>query len=646
MPIISFSAHRIICSSQRRLHSLPQYLFFLIATLGCASLFPCSLSLDARYQYCQNNSKCGTAHIHYPLGVGSCGCGHPSFQINCVQNSSFVIPIRGRNYTILMFLPPKLVITRGQNCQFLNDSKNSRIQSLEFAGTVFTFTATVNLTLSVYKCKEQDHLSLPKCSASSSVYYAYKKENSASACSMEQVPVYAVLIQPLAVGLQYERCASCEGSHGICGYNTSVSTAPPQFVCYCNDGPSTDKCPGHDADMNPSSYGPRNKADMNSSSNGPQNKAIKIIGCIFGGVGLIAIVSLFLTSYAKKRSHPLDSSTTKVEKFLQDYAYEAPMPIRYSLLDLKKITNNFAEKLGEGGYGVVYKGKLWNGALMAVKLLDSHRQSQTQFMNEVTTIGRVHHINLVRLLGYCFESCTSALVYEYMVNGSLEKFIFARRENGQILSLEQLHSIALGVARGIAYLHQDCEKRIIHFDIKPQNILLDADFTPKVADFGLAKLCGKGDDHISITVPRGTPGYVAPEVWSRDMGPVTGKSDVYSFGMLLLEIVGGRKNIDVQVNRSSQLYFPEWAFKLIDSGQLGMRLRGGEIEAADEEKARKLAKVGLWCIQYNSRDRPCMTRVVQMLQGNEEDVLHPPLPFNSSATPENPPLFHGNFSSS
>jgi serine/threonine protein kinase len=263
---------------------------------------------------------------------------------------------------------------------------------------------------------------------------------------------------------------------------------------------------------------------------------------------------LFLTFYAKKRRSPRGSSTSKVEKFLKEYAYEMPMPIRYSLFHLKKITNNFAEKLGEGGYGVVYKGKLRNGALVAVKLLDRHRHSQTQFLNEVATIGRVHHFNLVRLLGYCFESPTSALVYEYMVNGSLEKFTFAGKEKGQVFTWEQLYSIALGVARGIAYLHQDCDKRIIHFDIKPHNILLDADFTPKVADFGLAKLCGKGDDHISMTAARGTPGYVAPEVWSRDMGPVIDKSDVYSFGMLLLEIVGGRKNIDEQVSWSSQLY--------------------------------------------------------------------------------------------
>lgn len=164
-------------------------------------------------------------------------------------------------------------------------------------------------------------------------------------------------------------------------------------------------------------------------------------------------------------------------------------------------------------------------------------------MNEVATIGHVHHVNLVRLLGYCYESFTSALVYEYMANGSLDKFIFARREKGQMLRWAQLYSIALGAARGIAYLHHDCEKRIIHFDIKPHNILLDAEFTPKVSHFGLAKLCGKGEDHVSMTGGRGTPGYVAPEVCDSDAGPVTDKSDVYSFGMLLPEIVGGRNNI-------------------------------------------------------------------------------------------------------
>jgi serine/threonine protein kinase len=142
-----------------------------------------------------------------------------------------------------------------------------------------------------------------------------------------------------------------------------------------------------------------------------------------------------------------------------------------------------------------------------------------------------------------------------------------------------------------------------------------------------------------MTVARGTLGYVAPEVFDRALGPVTDKSDVYSFGMLLMEIVGGRKNFDWKVCCSSQFYFPEWAFKLLESGELEMRLRReGELKAEDEEKARRLTKVGLWCIQYNYRDFPGMSRVVQMLEENGGDVPNPPLPSNSSSTEPEKPL--------
>ncbi|KAH9306291.1 hypothetical protein KI387_010695, partial [Taxus chinensis] len=355
-----------------------------------------------------------------------------------------------------------------------------------------------------------------------------------------------------------------------------------------------------------------------------------------GGSTLILITTLLLAVVYRKRSsssklHLMNSTSSKVEKFLEDYTHQ--MPTRYSYPELKKITNNFADKLGEGGFGVVYKGKLARGNLVAVKILDQSRHSESQFMNEVATLGTIHHFHLVRLLGYSFEGFRSALLYEYMANGSLEKFIFVE---GDVLGWEQLYSIALGAARGIAYLHDECNRRIIHFDIKPHNILLDADFTPKVADFGLAKLWGKGSDHISITATRGTPGYVAPELWSRNLGPVTDKSDVYSFGMLLLEMAGRRRNIDVRASRSSQLYFPEWAFKLIEKGELETRLkeRGStEMGSEDEEKVRRMTKVGLWCIQYNSNDRPSMSRVVQMLEGNGDDVTNPPMPFNSTPSP-------------
>lgn len=202
-------------------------------------------------------------------------------------------------------------------------------------------------------------------------------------------------------------------------------------------------------------------------------------------------------------------SVGRVENFLQSYIHE--MPTRYSFSQLKKITNNFADKLGEGGFGVVYKGKLRSGLLLAIKVLDQSRQSEREFVNEVGTLGTIHHVHLVRLMGYCFEGFRSALVYEYMANGSLEKFIFAGKEKFEkTLNWDQLYSIALGAARGIPYLHQDCSRRIIHFDIKPHNILLDEDFTAKVADFGLAKLYGKAEDHVSMTGGRGTQGYAAP----------------------------------------------------------------------------------------------------------------------------------------
>eukprot|EP00253_Pinus_taeda_P010763 PITA_10763 len=604
---------------QRLRPFLLRQLFFIIFTACCASLFPCSLCLDQEYQYCQNSNKCGSMNISYPFGVGNRGCGLPSFQIDCVQNFSLVITIQGQNYTILDFFHhhKTFVIVRGEKCKFLDDPIETQIppERTDIALRI----GKENRTLNVYKCNNQhqlDHSNMLSGKCNSSVSYgSYYIGNSIPGCSKTQVTVVVGVMHVIENDTKRdESCRLCLESQGICGYRYNAWDSSEPFVCYCEDGPRADNCHGQ----------------------GLKIKSATVIGCIFGGVALAIIIVLSFTFYCKKRRDPPGSSTSKVEKFLKDYADE--MPTRYSLFQLKKMTNNFAEKLGEGGYGVVYKGKVGNGILVAVKLLDRRRHSETQFMNEVATIGRVHHFNLVRLLGYCFESPTAALVYEYMLNGSLDKFTFAGNENGQILSWEQKYSIALGVARGIAYLHQDCQNRIIHFDIKPHNILLDADLTPKVADFGLAKLCGKGDDHISMTTARGTPGYVAPEVWSRGMDPITDKSDVYSFGMLLLEIVGGRKNIDVQVSRSSQLYFPEWAFKLIESGELGMRLRGGEIEAADEEKASILTKVGLWCIQYQSRDRPCMARVVQMLEGNGEDVPNPPLPFNSSATPERPLL--------
>eukprot|EP00253_Pinus_taeda_P002437 PITA_02437 len=630
---------------------MPLTLHLRLVVASALLLFLCSItsSLGGRYQDCSSGRfPYGGFAFGYPFGKIGSGCGDPDFQLDCHDQSGHpLLIVNGNEYRMLYFTYSgnnayHATLTIVNNKLFGNTCNLSDNYSQFWSsGSLFHVLDTVDTNLTLWKgcdpipnqriagdpiflCGDywnysfSPHLKLDKpCNGFQLPITKYSAQqpidnNSLLASGFE----VKVQVDPIS----FQICDACLKSSGRCGYGSSNRTT---FLCICPDDTSTpDVC----------------------SSNGGRSKLI-IIGCSIGGAVLVAIVAvlLFLGFYAKKtiRKQPFPppprSSISKVEKFLREYAYE--MPTRYSYSQLKKITNNFAEKLGEGGFGVVYKGKLRNGALVAVKLLDRHRHSQTQFMNEVATIGHVHHVNLVRLLGYCFQTHTSALVYEYMVNGSLEKFIFAGKEKGRVLRWQQLYSIALGAARGIAYLHHECEKRIIHFDIKPHNILLDSEFTPKISDFGLAKLCGKRDDHISMTVARGTPGYVAPEVWSKDAGPVTDKSDVYSFGMLLLEIVGGRKNMDVQVSRSSQQYFPEWAFKFLESGELGMRLRGGEMEVEDEEKARRVAKIGLWCIQYNYRDRPCMSRVVQMLEGNEDDVISPPVPFNSSSETENHVLY-------
>ncbi|XP_043720669.1 rust resistance kinase Lr10-like [Telopea speciosissima] len=298
------------------------------------------------------------------------------------------------------------------------------------------------------------------------------------------------------------------------------------------------------------------------------------------------------------------------------------------------MTKQFKCKLGQGGYGSVFKGELSNGILVAVKILKEPAASDgDDFINEVGTIGRIHHVNVVRLLGYCADGYKRALIYEFMPNESLAKFIFSSEDaaNNPLRHWEKLQDIAIGIARGIEYLHQGCDQRILHFDIKPHNILLDKKFNPKISDFGLAKLCAKGQSNVSMTAARGTMGYIAPEVFSWNFANVSSKSDVYSFGMLLLEMVGGRRNIDVSVEHSSQVYFPEWIYNRLHQGEeLGLRMVADE----DAKIARRLTIVATWCIQWYPSGRPSMKTVIRMLEGEIDNLEMPPNPFVSTAPGE------------
>ncbi|XP_076959013.1 G-type lectin S-receptor-like serine/threonine-protein kinase At1g34300 [Bidens hawaiensis] len=351
-----------------------------------------------------------------------------------------------------------------------------------------------------------------------------------------------------------------------------------------------------------------------------------ILGLLFGAI-FVFVIYVF-TEHAKSTKMKVEAlekddsrfNPLAMIQFLENI--EREKPIRFTSQQLRIATDNFSIRLGSGGFGIVYKGIISNNKPVAVKVLNgtSDEQIEEQFMAEVSTMARTHHFNLVRLYGFCYESSLIALVYEFMVNGSLDNHLF-KMNKGNALGFEKLHEIAVGTTRGITYLHEECAQRIIHYDIKPGNILLDSNFCAKVADFGLAKLSNRDITHITMTGGRGTPGYAAPKLWMPLR--VTYKCDVYSFGMLLFEIIGTRRNMDVTLGDSQQ-WFPIWAWGKYEKRQLEDLMIVCEIEEKDQEVAERTLKVAFCCVQYRPETRPMMSITVKMLEG----VLEVPEPLN------------------
>uniref|UniRef100_A0A804QKZ3 Protein kinase domain-containing protein n=1 Tax=Zea mays TaxID=4577 RepID=A0A804QKZ3_MAIZE len=308
-----------------------------------------------------------------------------------------------------------------------------------------------------------------------------------------------------------------------------------------------------------------------------------------------------------------------VEKFLR--MQNMLVPMRYAYTNIIAITGHFRDKLGQGGYGTVYKGVLLPGEIhVAVKMLGNSNCNGEEFISEVATIGKIHHVNVVRLIGFCSEENIRALIYEFMPRGSLDKYIFSSEKT---FSWDKLNEIALGIARGLNYLHHGCDMQIVHFDIKPHNILLDSNFVPKVADFGLAKLFPRDDSFVPLSAMRGTIGYIAPEMVSRSFGIISSKSDVYSFGMLLLEMTGGRRNADPHAGSSSQAYYPSLVYRQLSQGDANRISEGVDMH----ELEKKLCIIGLWCIQMKPQDRPTMSEVIEMLEAGVDGIQMPPRPY-------------------
>ncbi|KVI00248.1 Bulb-type lectin domain-containing protein [Cynara cardunculus var. scolymus] len=330
--------------------------------------------------------------------------------------------------------------------------------------------------------------------------------------------------------------------------------------------------------------------------------------CVFVIIVLTGVICLgFFLVYKKKPMNPYASSK----------AAESNLP-RFTYQELVEATNGFKDELGKGAFGIVYKGVIGTN-IVAVKKLDRVvEDGEKEFKTEVNVIARTHHKNLVQLLGYCDDGEQRLLVYEYMNNGTLAAFLFKDVKP----SWKERSYIGVGIAKGLAYLHEECSTQIIHCDIKPQNILLDDYYNAKISDFGLAKLLLMNQSRTNTGI-RGTKGYVAPE-WFRNT-PVTVKVDVFSYGVLLLEIISCQKSVVFDSDKEDVEVLTDWAWDCYHEGRVDAFVEDDMEGLDDLERVITFVKVGLWCVQENPCLRPTMRKVVQMLEDLE--VTDPPCPY-------------------
>ncbi|KAL9347020.1 hypothetical protein Peur_061873 [Populus x canadensis] len=335
-----------------------------------------------------------------------------------------------------------------------------------------------------------------------------------------------------------------------------------------------------------------------------------IIAGVIGG----ALLIIFLIVILILRARWWEESEKNEDLEADDIRQVPGTPVRFSYEDLRVATHDFSETLGKGGSGSVFKGVLLDGTHVAVKKLDKLGQDMSSFLAEVEAIGSINHFNLVRLIGFCAEKSSGLLVFEYMNKGSLDKWIF-KNDQGSCLDWQTRNKVVLGIAKGLAYLHEDCQKKIIHFDIKPLNILLDANFNAKICDFGLSELVDRDTSQVQ-TRTRGTCGYIAPECCKIPPGRITVKVDVYGFGIVLLEIVCARKNFD-HTQPESENHLLRMLQKKAEQDRLIDIVENldDQYMHCDREEITRMIKIAAWCLQDDPERRPLMSAVVKVLEG-------------------------------
>ncbi|XP_011021284.1 PREDICTED: probable receptor-like protein kinase At1g67000 isoform X2 [Populus euphratica] len=597
---------------------------------------------------CNQNFSCGIlTNVTYPFtgGLRPSHCGPPEFGLTCEDESVTILKANSLSYRVTHL---------DQTSQTLRLSRSDLADdgpcTLQFTSTILDNKISIlgsNHELSLfYGCKKINDsymgsdllLKISRFSCDNdgvtiegffSIAYPYGEYSFPDAFECHtniRVPILGSRAQQLRdngslVGevlkegfdVSYSaNCSKCYKEHpgGYCGFDTQLVKP----ICICND----QLCPG-------------------SSMRGRRIQIAAGTSVAVAAILTLSVITIYLTrregsfsaviamTFRLKKSQHVG----RVKTFMMDY--HSLTPKRYSYSDIKKMTNSFVYTLGQGGFGNVYRGKLPDdGRLVAVKVLKESKGDGEEFMNEVASISRTSHVNVVTLLGFCYERNKRALIYEFMPNGSLDSFLSDKGSPHTKCRLEwkRLYEIAVGIARGLEYLHRGCNTRIVHFDIKPHNILLDEDFCPKISDFGLAKLCQSKVSKISMIDARGTVGYIAPEVFCRNFGGVTYKSDVYSYGMMVLEMVGQSKDFDMGSLETNEMYFPDWFYTYLEPEKIST-LHGVTTEE-EEEIVQKMILVGLWCIQTMPSHRPSMTKVVEMFEGSLQSLQFPPRPSLSS----------------
>ncbi|XP_019256791.1 PREDICTED: LEAF RUST 10 DISEASE-RESISTANCE LOCUS RECEPTOR-LIKE PROTEIN KINASE-like 2.1 isoform X2 [Nicotiana attenuata] len=632
----------IFSCSRSQMNQENRYILITSLNLCIFSLIlgKCS-AVDPQYVACQPINCKNGPKINFPYYIQDeqeSYCGYPGFGLNCSEQGFPVLYIAENEYIVeeISYQDHTFQLKNSVFNSTTNNGCVSEIKNISLDKRPFKFVNESRIYL-LSKCNE----SIPEHLLKHKIGFGCGEENrnewgvamfaedesfefALQVCKNHvMVPVdmlgdegsnqvldYQLLLRRgFRLSWSSSDCSECAESGGRCGFDEN----PYQFKCFCTDRPHSATCR------------PTTEKDWGL-----------IRGIVFSMfcTGILILLFYFRKKIFWHKYFRFWESEAEdhrnIEAFLKNYGSYAPK--RYNYSEVKRITSRFKNKLGQGGFGSVYKGTFPDGSHVAVKVLNELKGSGEEFINEVSSISRTSHVNVVSLVGFCFEGRKRALIYEFMSNGSLEKFIYEERsDNVRKLGWPILYKIALGIARGLEYLHRGCNTRILHFDIKPHNILLDDDFCPKISDFGLAKLCVKKESVVSMLGARGTIGYIAPEIVCRNLGGVSHKSDVYSYGMMVLEMVGGRKNVDVGVDRTSEIYFPHWLYRRIELDE-ELQLIGITNEE-EKECARKMVIMSLWCIQTDPSNRPSMSKVVEMLEGNQDYSLQiPPKPYLYSSS--------------